>query len=88
MGLDSRGLGCGVQAEMASGAAPKLNSSLFTVGRQTSGQASIMPPIFSALPPPSVAVLPFLSLEGGREHCGKILSKTHPYWPLSRCDLR
>lgn len=65
----------GVQGRDGVRAAPKLNSPLFTVGRQTSGQASIMPPIFSALPHPSVAVLPFLSLEGGREHCGKILSK-------------
>ena len=67
----------GVQGRDGVRAAPKLNSPLFTVGRQTSGQASIMPPIFSAPPPPlsPVAVLSFLSLEGGREHCGKILSQ-------------
>ena len=66
----------GVQGRDGVRAAPKLNSPLFTVGRQTSGQASIMPPIFSApLPPPPPLLFCLFYLLKEVEHCGKILSK-------------
>lgn len=80
----------GVQGRDGVRAAPKLNSPLFTVGRQTSGQASIMPPIFSAPlpPPPPLLFCLFYLLKEEGSIVGKSYPRPHPYWPLSRCDLR
>lgn len=68
----------------------KLNPVLPSVGRQAPAEALLWAgqQHVTHLQWSHIAVLPLLSLEGGRGHCGKIPSKAPFVLALSRCNFR